>query len=242
MDVFAQIENRVAAALEALKAEGALPADVPTSGIEVETPRDATHGDLATNAAMVLAKPARMKPRDIADKLQAKLAGVDGVEAVSVAGPGFLNLTLKPEVWHGLVRAILDEGAEYGRSTAGNGKKVNVEYVSANPDGTDARRPLPRRRVRRRARQPARLRRLRRHARILRQRCRRPGRRARAIRIPALPRGAGRGHRRDTAGALPRRLPEAGRRGAGDKSTASRSSTCRRTGGCRSCARSRSSR
>ena len=135
MDVFAQIENRVAAALEALKADGALPADVSTSGIEVETPRDATHGDLATNAAMVLAKPARMKPRDIADKLQAKLAAADGIEAVSVAGPGFLNLTLKPEVWHGLVRAILEEGADYGRSTAGNGKKVNVEYVSANPTG-----------------------------------------------------------------------------------------------------------
>jgi arginyl-tRNA synthetase len=135
VDVFAQIENRVAAALDALKAEGELPADVPTSGIEVETPRDSTHGDLATNAAMVLAKPARMKPRDIADKLQAKLAGAEGVEAVSVAGPGFLNLTLKPEVWHGLVRAILDAGPAYGRSAGGKGKTVNVEYVSANPTG-----------------------------------------------------------------------------------------------------------
>ncbi len=135
MDVFAQIENRVAAALDALKAEGGLPADVSTTGIEVETPRDPTHGDLATNAAMVLAKPARMKPRDIADKLQAKLAGAEGIEAVSVAGPGFLNLTLKPEVWHGLVRAILDAGPSYGRSNVGNGKTVNVEYVSANPTG-----------------------------------------------------------------------------------------------------------
>ncbi len=135
MDVFAQIEARVAAALEALKAEGALPADAPTDGIEVETPRDPTHGDLSTNAAMVLAKPARMKPRDIADKLQAKLSGVEGVAAVSVAGPGFLNLTLKPEVWHDLVRAILDAGADYGRSTIGHGKTVNVEYVSANPTG-----------------------------------------------------------------------------------------------------------
>jgi arginyl-tRNA synthetase len=135
VDVFAQIEARVAAALEALKAEGALPADAPTNGIEVETPRDPTHGDLSTNAAMVLAKPARMKPRDIADKLQAKLSGVEGVAAVSVAGPGFLNLTLKPEVWHDLVRAILDAGAAYGRSTIGHGKTVNVEYVSANPTG-----------------------------------------------------------------------------------------------------------
>ena len=217
MDVFAQIENRVAAALEALKAEGALPADVPTAGIEVETPRDATHGDLATNAAMVLAKPARMKPRDIADKLQAKLAGVDGVEAVSVAGPGFLNLTLKPEVWHGLVRAILDEGADVRAVDGGQRQESERRVRLRQSDGTDARRPLPRRRVRRRARQPARLRRLRRHARILRQRCGRPGRRARAIRIPALPRGAGRGHRRDTAGALPRRLPEAGRCGAGER-------------------------
>jgi arginyl-tRNA synthetase len=135
VDVFAQIENRVAAALDALKAEGALPADLPTAGIEVETPRDATHGDLATNAAMVLAKPARMKPRDIADKLQAKLSGVEGVDAVSVAGPGFLNLTLKPEVWHDLVRAILDAGPKYGRSAVGKGARVNVEYVSANPTG-----------------------------------------------------------------------------------------------------------
>jgi arginyl-tRNA synthetase len=135
VDVFAQIETRVAAALEALKAEGSLPVETPTSGIEVETPRDATHGDLATNAAMVLAKPARMKPRDIADKLQAKLSGAEGVEAVSVAGPGFLNLTLKPAVWHDLVRAILKEGADYGRSGVGNGKTVNIEYVSANPTG-----------------------------------------------------------------------------------------------------------
>lgn len=135
MDVFVDIESRVAAALEALKAEGALPADLPTAGIEVETPRDPTHGDLATNAAMVLAKPARMKPRDIAEKLQAKLSGADGIEAVTVAGPGFLNLTLKPAVWQGLVRTILQEGQDYGRSTSGKGKTVNVEYVSANPTG-----------------------------------------------------------------------------------------------------------
>lgn len=135
MDVFVDIESRVAAALEALKAEGVLPADLPTTGIEVETPRDPTHGDLATNAAMVLAKPARMKPRDIAEKLQAKLTGVDGIEAVTVAGPGFLNLTLKPAVWQNLVRAILDAGANYGRSDLGKAKKVNVEYVSANPTG-----------------------------------------------------------------------------------------------------------
>jgi arginyl-tRNA synthetase len=135
VDVFADIESRVAAALEALKAEGELPADVPTSNVEVETPRDSTHGDLATNAAMVLAKPARMKPRDIADKLQAKLSAADGIDAVSVAGPGFINLTLKPVIWQSLVRAILEQGEEYGRSSLGKGKTVDIEYVSANPTG-----------------------------------------------------------------------------------------------------------
>ena len=135
MDVFADIESRVAAALEALKAEGDLPADVPTSNVEVETPRDPTHGDLATNAAMVLAKPARMKPRDIADKLQAKLSAVDGIDNVSVAGPGFINLTLKPAIWQSLVRAILEQGEDYGRSSIGKGKTVDIEYVSANPTG-----------------------------------------------------------------------------------------------------------
>ena len=135
MDVFAEIESRVAAALETLKSEGALPADLPTTGIDVEVPRDPTHGDLSTNAAMVLAKPARMKPRDIAEKLQAKLAAADGIAAVSVAGPGFINLTLKPDVWQRLVRAILDAGGSYGRSQLGAGRSVNVEYVSANPTG-----------------------------------------------------------------------------------------------------------
>ncbi|MEI9901352.1 MAG: arginine--tRNA ligase [Hyphomicrobium sp.] len=135
MDVFAEIERRVSAALEALKSEGALPPDLPTSGFDVEAPRDATHGDLASNAAMVLAKPARMKPRDIAEKLQAKLSADPDIAAVSVAGPGFLNITLKPEFWHGVVRAVLAQGAGFGRCGIGAGKTVDVEYVSANPTG-----------------------------------------------------------------------------------------------------------
>lgn len=135
MDVFAQIESRVAAALEALKAEGQLPADLPASGFDVETPRDPTHGDLATNAAMVLAKPARMKPRDIAEKLQARLEQDEDIASVSVAGPGFINITLQPRVWQRLVREILNAGAAYGRSELGKGQRVNVEYVSANPTG-----------------------------------------------------------------------------------------------------------
>jgi len=135
VDVFAQIENRVAAALEALKVDGTLPADLPIAGIEVETPRDPTHGDLSTNAALVLAKPARMKPRDIAERLKEKLEADADVAAATVAGPGFLNLTFKPAFWQGHVRAILDAGPTYGRSSMGNGATVNVEYVSANPTG-----------------------------------------------------------------------------------------------------------
>jgi arginyl-tRNA synthetase len=135
LDLFAKIEDHVRASLEALKAEGVLPGDTPTAGFEVEVPRDPTHGDLSTNAAMVLAKAAKMKPRDIAEKLQDKLNAVDGVESVSVAGPGFINLTLKPAVWHEVVQAILAAGGEYGRSNIGQGKSVDIEYVSANPTG-----------------------------------------------------------------------------------------------------------
>ena len=135
MNVFARVEARIVAAIEALQKAGALPADLPVSGIEVEVPRDASHGDLSANAALVLAKAARMKPRDIAEKLKAELAGDDDIAGAEVAGPGFLNLTMKPAFWQGLVRTILDEGEAYGRSPIGKGQTVNVEYVSANPTG-----------------------------------------------------------------------------------------------------------
>jgi arginyl-tRNA synthetase len=135
MNVFARVEERVVAALEALKSEGALPADLTVSGIEVATTRDPTHGDLATNAALVLAKPAGMKPRDIAERLKEKLEADADVELAEVAGPGFLNLTFKPAYWQALVRTILEEGADYGRAGLGKGETVNVEYVSTNPTG-----------------------------------------------------------------------------------------------------------
>jgi arginyl-tRNA synthetase len=135
MNVFARVEQRVVSALEALKSEGVLPADLPTDRVEVEAPRDPTHGDLATNAAMVLAKPAKMKPRDIAERLKEKLEADDEIAAASVAGPGFLNLTFKPGFWHEIVRTILNDGAEYGRAEIGKSETVNVEYVSANPTG-----------------------------------------------------------------------------------------------------------
>lgn len=135
MNVFAHVEASIAEALQALKAEGVLPADVAIPRLEAETPRDASHGDMASNAAMVLAKAARMKPRDIADKLKDKLVALPGVAAVEVAGPGFLNIRFEPRFWQDHVRAILDAGRDYGRGAVGNGERVNVEYVSANPTG-----------------------------------------------------------------------------------------------------------
>ena len=105
------------------------------SRIVVEPPRDPTHGDMATNAAMVLAKEAGKKPRELAESIAAKLRGDDKVTSVDIAGPGFINLTLKPNVWVEELRLVLEAGSNYGRSEIGSGEKVNVEYVSANPPG-----------------------------------------------------------------------------------------------------------
>ena len=135
MNLFAEVAARVTAALEALKTEGRLPADLVLPSFDAEPPRDAGHGDVAINAAMVLAKPAKMKPRDIAEALKAKLETAADVERVDVAGPGFLNITFKPQVWQTLVRTILQEGPRYGAGSIGKGEKLNVEYVSANPTG-----------------------------------------------------------------------------------------------------------
>jgi arginyl-tRNA synthetase len=135
MNLFNDIRDLVLAEVAAMVAAGELPAGLETAAIAVEPPRDAAHGDMATNAAMVLAKPAGLPPRQIAEALAAGLAADPRIEAAQVAGPGFLNLTLKPAVWQGVVRTVLDAGPDYGRSTLGAGKKVNVEFVSANPTG-----------------------------------------------------------------------------------------------------------
>lgn len=135
MNVFAHVEDRIAAALEDLKQDGVLPADLVLPAVEIETPRESAHGDLSTNAALVLAKAARMKPREIAESLKEKLSGDGEITQVEVAGPGFLNLTFTPEFWQGLVRMILKAGSDYGRGMTGNGETINVEYVSANPTG-----------------------------------------------------------------------------------------------------------
>jgi arginyl-tRNA synthetase len=133
--LFADVLARVHAICAVLATEGQWPDSVDFSRVVVEPPRDAGHGDMATNAAMVLAKEARAKPRDLADKFAEKLRADDLVASVDVAGPGFINLTLKPQVWADALRTVLREGTGYGRSAIGNADKVNVEYVSANPTG-----------------------------------------------------------------------------------------------------------
>ena len=135
MNLFADIRSLVLSTLDTLVADGFLPDGLSFDAITVEPPRDASHGDMATNAAMVLAKPARMKPRDIADKLAAKLGEDARITAADVAGPGFLNLRLSAAVWQGVVGAVLGQGTDFGRGDLGQGRRVNVEYVSANPTG-----------------------------------------------------------------------------------------------------------
>jgi arginyl-tRNA synthetase len=134
-NIFAAVLSRVQAANTALAAAGTLPAGIDLARVLVEPPRDATHGDMATNAAMVLAKDAGKKPRELAEALAAKLREDDLFTKIDVAGPGFINLTLKPAAWIAALRAAIAAGAEYGRGATGTGEKVNVEYVSANPTG-----------------------------------------------------------------------------------------------------------
>ncbi|WP_170759513.1 arginine--tRNA ligase [Ruegeria lacuscaerulensis] len=135
MNLFSEIRGLVLDALAQMQSEDALPEGLSFDNVAVEPPRDAAHGDMATNAAMVLAKPAKMKPRDIADVLAGKLAEDERITSAEVAGPGFLNLRLAPAVWQGVLATVLEKGTDYGRSTMGHGQKVNVEYVSANPTG-----------------------------------------------------------------------------------------------------------
>ena len=135
MSLYARFTDYIHDQLSALEADGVLPAGLPRAGITLEPPRDPAHGDFSTNAAMVLAKPAGLAPRDLAGALAPRLQALDGVAGVEIAGPGFINLRIRPEIWHHELSAILAEGANYGRSQVGGGTRVNVEYVSANPTG-----------------------------------------------------------------------------------------------------------
>lgn len=135
MNLFAEARQEVERALAALIARGVLPEGIDTGNVTVEPPRDPSHGDMATNAAMVLAKPAGRKPRELAEALVEELSGNPGFTEVSVAGPGFINLRLALSEWQKVIGAVLEGGTDFGRSEAGQGRRVNVEFVSANPTG-----------------------------------------------------------------------------------------------------------
>jgi len=135
MTLYTRFAAHIDAALDTLVAAGDLPADLSRANVTVEPPRDITHGDLATNAAMVLAKPAKTNPRALAEKIAAHLEALDEVSSVSVAGPGFINMTLTDDTWRTELSAIHDAAGDYGRSNRGAGTTVNIEYVSANPTG-----------------------------------------------------------------------------------------------------------
>lgn len=135
MDVFAGFHGHVLAAVQQLKHDGVVPAGASSEGVTLEPPKEASHGDLATNAAMVLAKPAGMAPRLLAERIVPLLASDPNIERVEIAGPGFINLTLARSFWPSVLRMVLEEGADFGRSAMGQGRVVNVEYVSANPTG-----------------------------------------------------------------------------------------------------------
>ena len=135
MSLYAQYAALLDGVLDDLVAEGALPAGLGRRNVTVEPPRDPSHGDLATNAAMVLAKPSGTNPRSLAELIKSKLEAMPPVSSVEIAGPGFINLRLRSEAWRDELRTILREGEDYGLCTVGKDERVNVEYVSANPTG-----------------------------------------------------------------------------------------------------------
>ncbi len=135
MSLYTRFTAHLDTVLDILEADGVLPAGLNRKPVTVEPPRDASHGDLATNAAMVLAKPAGTNPRALAEAIVGKLEGLAEVESASIAGPGFINLTLTDATWRSELSVMAEEGDDYGRSDIGQGVTVNVEYVSANPTG-----------------------------------------------------------------------------------------------------------
>ncbi len=135
MNLFAEFETRVRGAIDRLVAEGVLPSGTVTSSVTVEPPRDPAHGDVSTNAALALSKLAGQPPKVLAEKLASHLSEDSDVAEVSIAGPGFINIKLAPAFWPRVLKSILEQGADFGRSASGHGRRVNIEYVSANPTG-----------------------------------------------------------------------------------------------------------
>jgi len=135
MNIFRFFEDELQKIIKDMQSAGALPAGLDSSRVVFELPRDAAHGDLACNAAMVLARSAGLKPRELAEALAASLGQLDGVTAADIAGPGFINLRVEPRLWAVEIDTIIAAGTDYGRNDSGAGKAINVEYVSANPTG-----------------------------------------------------------------------------------------------------------
>ncbi len=135
MDLYVLFEGHVARIIDELVADGVVPGDANRRGVIVELPKDPGHGDLSTNAAMVLAKPAKKNPRELAELIAAKLGEIDEVNLVEVAGPGFINIRLKDSYWPTILRTILEAPEDFGKCNIGGGEKLNIEYVSANPTG-----------------------------------------------------------------------------------------------------------
>ena len=135
MNIFNRFEAEFETITAQMKVDGELPSALDTGRVVFELPRDASHGDLACNAAMVLAKPAGMKPRDLATIFARHLQAIDGVSDIEIAGPGFINIRVAPQLWADELTAIIAAGDSYGRNEIGKGRSVNVEYVSANPTG-----------------------------------------------------------------------------------------------------------
>ena len=135
MNIFNRFEAEFESITAQMKVDGELPSALDTGRVVFELPRDASHGDLACNAAMVLAKPAGMKPRDLATIFARHLQAIDGVTDIEIAGPGFINIRVAPQLWADELTAIIAAGDSYGRNDIGKGRSVNVEYVSANPTG-----------------------------------------------------------------------------------------------------------
>ena len=135
MSLYARYSALLDEILDELVADGQIPADINRKSVAVEPPRDASHGDLATNAAMVLAKAAGTNPRALAELIKPKLEAIPGITQVEIAGPGFINLRLGDESWRDELVTILSQGERYGLSAIGNNERVNIEYVSANPTG-----------------------------------------------------------------------------------------------------------
>ena len=135
MNIFQYFESEFARILAELVGQGLLPENLDAGRVVFELPREAAHGDLATNAAMILAKPAQKSPRDLAAVFASAFAKIDGVTGVDIAGPGFINLCVSPILWARQITDIVKAGTHYGRSQIGAGAHVNVEFVSANPTG-----------------------------------------------------------------------------------------------------------